>query len=185
MTDSALKAKIASRCEVLEEAFKLYKAEIVAFNRSQHYEFIDMSSDPSGLEISQHVLFDAVVHYFRDLNRYKTFNGFKNGELANPIKVGAFSTYWLSAKAPIFDTKNSAWAALVNDRFAMYAGLTLADIPAHEASLLADSRPYTQCMQLLSNKVGTPDSFVPIFELFKLLFTVKAPATLAQPGKGA
>lgn len=169
MIDSATQKKIAFRCEVLEEAFNLYKAEIVEFSKKQHYELADMSADPSGLFLNQHVLFDAVLHYFLDLNRYKAFNGFKDGELANPVKVGAFTTYWLAIKSPIYDTKCTPWSSLVNNKFALYAGFTLAEIRPHDASLIADSRPYIQCMQLLSNRVGTSDGFVPIFELFKLL----------------
>lgn len=118
--------------------------------------------------MSQHVLFDAVLHYFLDLSRYKAFNGFQDGELANPVKVGAFTTYWLAIKPPIFDTKCTPWAAVVNNKFALYTGFTLAEIPPHNAAFLAESRPFTQCMQLLSNRVGTSDAFVPIFELFRL-----------------
>ena len=158
----------------------MYKAEIIEFNKGVHYELREISSDPSGLTINQHVLFDAVLHYFLDLNRYKAFNGFTPKDLANNVKVGAFTTYWIAAKSPIFDNNGTSWSSQANSKFALYAGLTLAEIDPHKASLLAESRPYTQCMQLLSNRVGTADGFVPIFELFRLSCPFRPQRTRGQ-----
>jgi hypothetical protein len=165
MVQDKYKIKIPSRCEAIEKAFAMYVAEIALYSKSQHYEFIDPL--PS-LKISKHVLFDAILHYFIDIDRYKNLNGFKDAELANSAKVGAFSTYWLSAKCPIYDVSDTKWAPIVNNKFALYAGLTFAEIDPHAASCFSDGRPYKQLMQLLSSKSGTPDSFVPIFEMLKI-----------------
>jgi hypothetical protein len=165
MVQDKYKIKIPKRCSAIEKAFAMYVDEIALFSKGQYYEFVEPKPD---LKISKHVLFDTVLHYFIDIDRYKNLNGFKDVELANAVKVGAFSTYWLSAKCPIYDIADTSWAPIVNNKFALYAGLTFAEIDPHSASLVHEGRPYKQLMQLLSSKTGTPDSFVPIFEMLKL-----------------
>lgn len=164
----AIDSRVISRCGTIEKAFLKYIADIKASRDTLDIDMLAIVPDPSGLAISKHVLFDSVFYYFRDLERYKENNGFKEGERANAIKVGAFSTFWLASKCPIYDTKDSEWAPLVNNKFAIYTGLTLANIDPHAASLLDSSLPYKQLDQVLSNKTCTPDSLVPIFQLLKI-----------------
>jgi hypothetical protein len=119
----------------------------------------------SGLRISRKVLFDSVLHYFRDLNRYKQRNGFETGERANAVKVGAFTMYWLCTKRPIYDGHDTDYAAVINDRFAVFAGLIFAEIEPYAATEILDGRPYRMLLQLLADGSATSDGIVPIFEL--------------------
>lgn len=171
-------AKITTRCKTIEAAFEKFRAQIHHLNHSGDYDILMSNPSPAGFHMSQHVLFDAVVHYFRDLNRYKSQNGFSDSDLANPVKVGAFSTYWLSTKCPIYDTSDTKFASIINDHFAIFAGLTFAEIAPHKVSLLLKSKPYTQLKQTLSGRTTTPDSLVPLFELLAGFYPHEKPTSM-------
>jgi hypothetical protein len=161
--------RISSRCKTIETAFNKFVEDLRIHREKTSFDLLDIVPDPSGLTMNQHVLFDTILYYFRDLDRYKDHNGFGSGERANPIKVGAFSTFWLASKCPIFDNKGTKWAPLINNKFAIYTGLTLANIDPHAASLIDGSLPYKQLDQILSTKTCSSDSLVPIFQLLKIL----------------
>jgi hypothetical protein len=165
--------KIARRCESIEKAFLKLKNEYVISRKNiQGSDIIDLDSvypNPEGFNISPVVLVDAIHWYFKDIDRYKKNNGFKAKELANPIKVGAFSCFWLASKCPIYDVNDTIMATQINNTFAIYAGFTLADIDPYKAFELDNSLPYKQLDQILSNKTCTSDALVPIFQLFKNL----------------
>jgi hypothetical protein len=164
--------RIKQRCEIIEKAFSMYVNDIrVSRDKMGNHiiDMLDVSPDPTGLTMSPYVLYDAVRCYFNDLERYKRSNGFGAEVLANPIKVGAFSAFWLANKCPIYDSKNTGWAPLINSKFAIYAGFTFADIDPDRAGKLGNkSLPLKQLDQILSNRSCTSDSLVPIFQLFKL-----------------
>lgn len=166
---TAPKDKIVGRCQTIEDAFLVFSGTLDTYRSTIGYELSPPTLTTSGLVLSKPILFDAVLHYFRDLNRYKTRNGFEAGDRANEIKVGAFSMYWLATKRPIFDNKSTDYAPLINDRFAMFAGFSFAKIDPIAASLVLKSRPYHQLSQVLSDNSGSPDALVPLLELFAAL----------------
>ena len=106
---------------------------------------------------------EAVVFYFRDMDRYKREHGFTEDSLANPIKVGAFTTYWLAVKRPIYDTHDEPYAPIVNDDFAIFTGLNMAEIDPHRARMISDGKLYDQVKSLLSAHKASPDSLVPLY----------------------
>lgn len=155
--------RVPQRCEALEAAFKLFLRQIDCYVAC-FYEYQTTQVSCLGLRLSKTVLFDAVASHFRDLDRYKAQHGFPEGARANAAKVGAFTTFWLAAKRPIFDTYDEPYAAVVNDDFAIFTGLSLAEVDPHQARMFADGRIYGQIKSLLSSHAATSDTLVPLFE---------------------
>jgi hypothetical protein len=166
--DQNTKNKIESRCNAIVLAFDAFNMQIEPYIAC-YWEFQTSQVTPIGLRISPVVLTATVISYLRDLERYKCETGFKPDALANSIKIGAFLTYWLAAKCPIYDTHQTPYAHVVNEDFALFAGMTLAEIDPHQARMICDSRVYKQLQHVLASSNGTPDMLVPIFEMLQTL----------------
>jgi hypothetical protein len=161
---SATDLRIRDRCEDLERAFDMFTRRLDNYV-SHYYEFQTTQVRCEGLKLSEPLLVDAVSHYFFDIDKYKERHRFSDGNLANWCKVGAFTTYWLATKRPIIDMHCEAYAPMVNDDFALYVGLTMANIDPLSLRMIRDGRVDGQLKSLLSSHTATPDALVPLFEL--------------------
>jgi hypothetical protein len=155
-------AKIVKRCEMLEKQFNLFLKAIDNYV-SCYYEFQTTQVTCVGLRLSKTILTETAVFYFRDMDRYKREHGFTGDSLANSIKVGAFTTYWLSVKRPIYDTQDEEYASMVNDDFAIFTGLSMAEIDPHSARILSNGALYEQVKSLLSGHKASADALVPLY----------------------
>jgi hypothetical protein len=164
--------KLVERSNAIIESFEKGFLRAVPVFTSHFWEFQTCHDvDPIQLRISNPVVIQAVDSYFRDLERYKSANGFAAGELADFRKVGAFITYWLDRFKPIYDMNQSRYAHLVNRDFAIFTGLTFAELSPLKVRKLKDGVMYKQLEQLLGHDQATPDSLVTIYEGFAQLLS--------------
>jgi hypothetical protein len=157
--------EIVERCEFLENAFSLFVENIEPYI-AKAYEFQITDASAAALHLSRPILLDAVRNYFRDIDVYKWRNGFQEGALADNRKIGAFTTFWLSRKRPIYDDRDSSYAPFVNDDFALFTGLVIAEIEPHAARAHCDGKTYQQVVAALADANTTAESLIPIFTLF-------------------
>jgi hypothetical protein len=155
---------IASRCEHLQAAFEIFIDGIEPYI-AKAFEFQVSDATATSLHLSEPVLLDAVRSYYRDIDEYKRRHGFKNGARADNRKIGAFTTFWLARKRPIYDTRNSSYAPFVNDDFALFTGLVIAEVDPHAARVHCDGKTYQQLMAALADCDATAELLIPMFML--------------------
>jgi hypothetical protein len=162
--------KIVSRCQAIEEVFKRFIQGIHPYI-DHYWEYQTSQVTPLGLQLSQPLVLDAMTHHFKDMERYKSLNGFDDSELANSIKVGAFTAYWLASKQPIYDTHQTDYAPVVNRDFALYVGLSMAEIDPLKVKQMRfgseETALFLQLQQMLACNRASSDALVPIFQLLK------------------
>jgi hypothetical protein len=157
--------KRKDRCLAIVSAFENDFQRAIPVFTSHFWEFQTCPDvDQNRFYISKPIVIDAVSSYFRDLDRYKAANGFNEQELADFAKVGAFTTYWLAMSRPVYDTNQSRYAHLVNLDFAIFSGLTFAELSPLTIRRMGDGVIYRQLEQMLKHDAATPDAIVAIYE---------------------
>ncbi len=164
LDDSRDSSEIANRCADLQAAFEKFIEGIEPYI-AKAYEFQISDAVATSLHLSEPVLLDAVRSYYRDIDEYKRRHEFKNGARADNRKIGAFTTFWLARKRPIYDTRNSSYAPFVNDDFALFTGLVIAEVDPHVARVHGDGKTYQQLMAALADCDATAELLIPMFML--------------------
>jgi hypothetical protein len=159
--------EIAERCDFLQQAFDLFLEEIEPYI-AKAYAFQISDARVTDLRLSQPILLDAVKTYFRDIDAYKQRHRFADDSLADNRKIGAFTTFWLARKRPIYDVNNSSYAAFVNDDFALFTGLVAAEVDPHGARAHNDGKTYQQLITALADCEATAEVLIPTFALFQM-----------------
>ncbi len=117
-----------------------------------------------GWQLNEVVLVQVIELYFAHLSGYKEVNAYEHRRI-NHQKIGALSAFWINACCPLYDTRSEPFSAILNTEFALFAGMSIAQIDLVKARSLRDGYPFKALQQSLLTRHATAESLIAVFEL--------------------